>query len=369
MAWALVSVVPLATMPWSRELPAQAAAPALQSAIPDRLTDTEFWDLVAGISEPGGYFRITDNFTSNEPEIGVLFGELEQRGVRGGVYIGVGPEQNLTYIAAIRPEMAFIIDIRRQAVMQHLMFKALFELSDDRADFIAMLFARPRPEGLDTTSNIQRIWEAFASTVTDPALALRTRARIVDQLTLTHGFGLTSEEVESLKYVYDSFVAFGPAITTRGSRSYRGAGNSSTFVDLTGWARDATGEPRSFLSSEENYRVVKRLQARNLVVPVSGDFAGPKALRAIGAWVSRHGGVVSAFYVSNVEQYLIQDGKLKAFYDNAAFLPRDPSSVFIRPYSLRRQGFNYAICAMVTYLNAVLNGQIDAPTDRGMCGP
>ena len=62
--------------------------------------------------------------------------------MQGGVYMGVGPEQNFTYIAAIRPAMAFIVDIRRQAVMQHLMFKAMFELAKDRADFISLLFAQ-----------------------------------------------------------------------------------------------------------------------------------------------------------------------------------------------------------------------------------
>ena len=125
-----------------------AAAPRLHTAVatsplPAKRTSEEFWKLTNDISEPGGYFRITDNYTSNENEIGQIFTMLRQQGKTGGVYIGVGPEQNLTYIAAIKPAMAFVIDIRRQAVMQHLMFKAMFEMSKDRADFISLLFARP----------------------------------------------------------------------------------------------------------------------------------------------------------------------------------------------------------------------------------
>ena len=112
---------------------AGAAAPqAAVSTLPERLTDEEFWSLVTDISEPDGYFRIVDNFTSNEPEVARIFTMLRDKGVAGGVYIGVGPEQNLTYIAAIRPAMAFVVDIRRQAVMQHLLFKAVFELAADR---------------------------------------------------------------------------------------------------------------------------------------------------------------------------------------------------------------------------------------------
>src|SRR5215203_5861895 len=114
----------------------EPAAAVAQNTLPARLSDSEFWALVSEISEPGGYFRITDNYTSNEPEVGRLYTMLRQRETKGGVYVGVGPEQNFTYIAAIRPQMAFVIDIRRQAVVQHLMYKAIFELSADRADFI-----------------------------------------------------------------------------------------------------------------------------------------------------------------------------------------------------------------------------------------
>ncbi len=102
--------------------PALQTAPATSASLPDHLSDADFWKLESDISEPGGYFRIVDNFTSNENEIGGLFTRLSASGGTGGVYLGVGPEQNLTYIAAVRPAMAFIVDIRRQAVMQHLMF-------------------------------------------------------------------------------------------------------------------------------------------------------------------------------------------------------------------------------------------------------
>jgi hypothetical protein len=72
--------------------------------------------------------------------------------------------------------MAFVIDIRRQAVMQHLMFKAMFEMSKDRADFISLLFAKPRPAGLDESTPIQKMWDAFIAVATDPALAEKTKA-------------------------------------------------------------------------------------------------------------------------------------------------------------------------------------------------
>ena len=156
LAFASALVAGFAATAWSQE-PAK---------LPERLSDAEYWSLISSISEPGGYFRIADNFTSNEREIGQIFTMLRDRGTQGGVYMGVGPEQNLTYIAAIRPQMAFIVDIRRQAVMQHLMFKAMFGLSKDRGDFISILFGKPRPAGIDSSmsspGSMRSNWRLFS---------------------------------------------------------------------------------------------------------------------------------------------------------------------------------------------------------------
>ncbi|MGH7620669.1 MAG: hypothetical protein ACREPM_25940 [Gemmatimonadaceae bacterium] len=345
--------VPLATPP---------AAPAASStSLPTKLSDADYWKLEQNISEPGGYFRIEDNYTSNEGEVGQIYTMLREAGVHGGVFIGVGPEQSFTYIAAIRPRMAFIVDIRRQAVMQHLMFKAMFELAADRADFISILFAKPRPPGIDTSTTIANIWEAYRTVKTDSALAAKNYVRVVDRLTKTHGFTFTEDENEKLKAVFYAFYAYGPAITTRGSGGGGFGGRSYDFSDLTGFATDAAGVTRSFLSSEDNYRYLKSLQERNLIVPVSGDFGGPKAIRAIGAYLTEHHGRVSAFYVSNVEQYLDGDNKLQTFYGNVATLPVDSTSVFIRPYSMRRGGMGgptRSLCPIAAFLKAADAGMV-----------
>jgi len=340
-------------------------ATVTSAALPEKLSDAEFWSLEREISEPGGFFRITDNYTSNEPEIGHVFTMLHERGVQGGVYLGVGPEQNLTYIAAVRPAMAFVIDIRRQAVMQHLMFKAVFELAKDRADFISLLFSKPRPAGLDRTSPIQHVWQAFLAVGTDLTLAKQNAARITEHLTQTHKFTFTADESAQLAQVVDAFQQFGPGITTRGSAAGGRGGNSVTFADLTGWSLDAAGQAQSFLSTEENYQFVKSLQERNLVVPVSGDFGGPKAIRAIGAYLQKQGGTVSAFYLSNVEQYLFQDGKQRAFYDNVATLPLNEASVFIRPYSLRSG--QTPLCGIAGFIKAVVAGRVSSNYEALAC--
>jgi hypothetical protein len=139
--------------------------PGLQAAndtLPIRLTDQEFWRMTEEFSESEGYFR-SDNLLSNERWMQYVIPELLRRTNPGGVYMGVGPEQNFTYIAALKPKMAFITDIRRGNMHTQLMYKALFELSADRADFVARLFSRKRPAGLDSKSTAESIFNAYSN--------------------------------------------------------------------------------------------------------------------------------------------------------------------------------------------------------------
>jgi hypothetical protein len=126
--------------------PAAQAAPAVAPEIPTRLSDSTFWRLISDLSEPGGFFR-SDNFVSNETSFQYVIPELERTIRPGGVYLGVAPDQNFTYLVALRPRIAFIVDIRRQNMIHHLMYKAMIEMAPDRAGFMSLLFARPRPNG------------------------------------------------------------------------------------------------------------------------------------------------------------------------------------------------------------------------------
>src|SRR5688572_2736680 len=96
--------------------------------IPRSLSDSAFAALVARFSEPSGYFD-TDNIISNEDSYLHPISTLRRIGVTGGVYVGVGPDQNFSYIAAVRPRAAVIVDIRRDNLLEHLLFKSVFALS------------------------------------------------------------------------------------------------------------------------------------------------------------------------------------------------------------------------------------------------
>jgi hypothetical protein len=370
----------IASAPATREIP----------ALPDRVDDSTFWSMVTAFSEPDGYFA-SDNFVSNEGELQYVIPELLRINGPGGVYVGVGPEQNFTYIAAVRPRIAFICDIRRQNFIEHLMYKALLEMSADRAGFLAHLWSRPRPAGLDSTTTADTLAARFLAVAPDSLMFRSTYDAMLEQLVDVHGFALSSADSVSLRFVFSAFYSYGPEISYssrvgpfpgpsgRGRTIVWGGdslGLRTTVYDSLGQLRviiaggldttirlqrpnrlplpayasmsmmptfstlmaedDGAGVQRGWLASEAAFRTVKDLEARNLVIPVVGDFSGPLALRSIGSYVRSRGAKVDYFYVSNVEQYLFQSDAWQRFYANVAAMPWDSTSSFIRSVSNTR---------------------------------
>ena len=302
---------------------------AARVELPTHLGDQEFWRLIDDFSEPGGYFR-SDNLVSNEDTLQFVLPTLTKIVKPGGVYLGVGPDQNFTYIAALEPHIAFITDIRRGNLQQHLLYKALFELSADRAEFLSRLFSRKRPAGLDAASTAEELFDAFGKVEPNRALYDENLQAIRDVLVKKHGFKLTADDVSGIEYVYSNFFGAGPFLAyAQGSLPGRGMMRYPTYADLQ-VATDGTGQNRAYLGSETAFRTLKTFQERNLLVPIVGNFAGPKALRAVGAYLKAHEASVSVFYLSNVEQYLFGDGIWTDFAHNVEALPLDESSTFIR---------------------------------------
>jgi hypothetical protein len=297
--------------------------------LPERIPDDEFWRMATEFSERAGTFS-SDNLLSNERWFQHVLPPLVQTARQNRVYVGVGPEQNFTYIVALKPKMAFIVDIRRGNFDIHLIYKALFEMSADRAEFVARLFSRPRPDGLTAKSSAEEIFNAIANVQATDALYSRNMRAIVNHLTKVHQFQLSSADILRMQHIFNAIYVYGPAIqysttTNAGRRITR----EPTYAELMK-AADRGGFEHSFLASEEAFQWMKQFETENRLVPVMGDFAGPKALRAVGQYLAERQATVSAFYLSNVEEYLKQDGKQKTFCENASALPIDASSMFIR---------------------------------------
>ena len=356
-----------------------SAAARAADTLPSQMSDDAFWKLIESSSESGGEFQ-SENFLSNETGYQAVIPTLQQTTKPGGVYMGVGPEQNFTYIAGIRPKIAFIIDIRHQNMLEHMIYKAVFEMSADRADFIARLFSLKRPAGLTDKSTVDELFKAFDNAEPlDNAGFEKNLQELKDLLLKKHKFGLTPEDQEHIVHVYTVFREFGPQLDYN-SGSYRGGGfrggrgGMPNYAELM-TATDLRGEKRSYLANEESYRFLRDLETKNLVVPLTGDFGGTKAIQSVGQYLKDHSATVTAFYLSNVEQYLFQgngnqNGGWTNFYKNVAMLPLDASSTFIRSAGGGVRGFGgggmrapNVLASIQDTVAAVKGGQIQSYID------
>ena len=308
----------------SAQAPVAAPPP---SDVPPGITDSEFAGLVTGLSERSGSFH-TENFVSNETMISEAIEMLEDRPRIAGAYVGVGPEQNFSYIVALRPDIAFILDIRRDNLLQHLMYKAVAELSADRGEFLSRLFSRPRPPRTAYDEELPVMLNILKKIKASDELFRRNLSEVLEHLTVRRRVPLAEQDLRRLSSIYERFKKDGPEITYAGRTP-----SFPTFAEIV-TDTDAGGVSRTFLATEARFQRFKAYHERNLIVPVVGNFAGPTALRAIGEAIRSRRLVLRAFYLSNVEQYLfgsaISTGQAPAFYRNVATLPYNADSLFVR---------------------------------------
>ena len=310
---------------------AQSSSSPQSAANSDKGAPTgEFARIIERLSEPGGYFD-TDNLISNEASYLHVLGRLRKMNLEGGAYIGVGPDQNFSYIAQIKPRIAYIIDIRRDNLIEHLLFKALFALSRNRVEYLCNLTARSAPSQSDKWRD-KTIGDLVAHV--DASTGDRERFNAVSTAVVSKvksfGVSLTDPERDTLIRIHQAFFESGLDLrfTSRGrpSRFYY-----PTFRDLL-LEKDLSGRQSNYLASEDSFQFLKELEAANLVVPVVGDFAGDRAIRAIGRDITERGLKVSAFYTSNVEFYLMRGGTFDSWVENLKRIPIEPKSVIIRSY-------------------------------------
>jgi hypothetical protein len=326
----LLALICLPALIGLARLPVKAA-----DTLPAQYTDAEFWRMVTDFSEAGGDYQF-QNFVSNEISYQEVLPELSRLAKPGGVYLGVASEQNFTYIDVVRPKVAFIFDLRRQNTLQLLMYKALFEMADNRADFVSLLFSRKRPAGLDANSPVEALFQAVADAKPDPQLYAATLQSIKDRLIRQHRFGLSADDQQKLEYVFNVFYRGGPRM------DYGFASTApNPFVPsyhMLAVTNDGRGKNWVYLAREESYRRIREMQQKNLIVPLVGDFTGSKAIRAVAQYVKDRGSTVSVFYISNVEDYI--QPKWSDYLSNLAALPVDKATLLIRfePYNFTTLG-------------------------------
>lgn len=289
-----------------------------------------FARLVDTLSEPGGYFD-TDNLVSNESSYLHVMGGLNRLGVRGGVYLGVGPDQNFSYIAEIQPELAVLIDIRRDNLLLHLLFKAMFESAGTRIEYLSQLFGRRPPADprawvdRDLTRVLDYVDQAGFDSLAHDSVHQALMTRIG-----AYGIPLSPEDRVTMRRFHDEFARSGLALAF--STLGRPAQRDYPTVRRLYLETDLEGNRVSYLASEDRWRRVRDLQRQNRIVPVTGDLGGTRAMGSIANYLRSTQQRVSAFYVSNVEFYLMRGGTFDTFVESVRALPASPTSVLIRSW-------------------------------------
>jgi hypothetical protein len=294
----------------------------------------DFAQLVTRLSERAGYFG-SDNLVSNELSYQHVLGRMSKMSLTGGAYLGVGPDQNFTYIAQIKPRIAILIDIRRDALLQHLLFKSIFMMSRSRVEYLSLLFARPLPKDHRRWGEkpIRDLVDYFDRTPLDQKIADKTEAEIHKRL-MSFGVQLSPRDIETIDEIYQAFYT--DCLEVRYTIRDRPTGRFfPAYRDLL-LEKDLDGRYRNYLAYEADFQVIKNMHDRNLIIPITGDLSGTKALKTVGEFLKEIGEKVSAFYVSNVEFYLFKADSIQRFVENLKTLPIDDRSLIIRSY------FNYA---------------------------
>ena len=308
-------------------------APLLASAPPSTSATAPpapaaYGAMVTALSEPDGPF-FSDNTISNETSYLQVAEPLAKLASPGGAYVGVGPEQSFTYIALTRPKVAFILDIRRQNMILHLLYKAIFEEASSRSHFVALLLGRPYQAAGDpgAAAGIDAVLAHAEKNAPDKAgfaaAHAVVRARVEQHL------HLDAEDKKTLEVVHRSFLD--GQLELRFELKQKSGRRYPTLREILA-QKDPAGKQSGFLADEAAFRFVQTMEKEGRVIPVVGDFAGDRAMPGIAAEIKKQGLTVSAFYVSNVEQYLFEPGVWAKWSRNVAALPTDKKSLFIRAW-------------------------------------
>ena len=316
------------TRPAAKVALTEAAAPAV-AALPGKPPSRPLHEFIEQLSERDRYY-FSHNYVSNETSL-LQVAPLIERLPPGGAYVGVGPEQNFNYIAIARPEIAFIVDIRRRNMLLHLLYKSIFEEATSRSHFLALLVGRPYQAGSDpgARAGIAPVIAHAESQPPNRELWRESHARLIERITSSYRVALTTADKVALREAHQAFydgqldIQFELHMKTRPRYP-------KLRDQLAMQAPD--GRQLGFLTSEDAFRFVQRMQGEHRVIPLVGDFAGSKALPGVASYLRENKIRFSLFYVSNVEEFLFEDKVWPKWVENVFALPADDQSLFIRTW-------------------------------------
>lgn len=317
---------------------------------------TPYKALLDRLSEPPAGPASADNLMTNEDSIASVLDRLAEL-PPGSAYLGVGPDQNLSMIAAARPSTALILDYRTKNRNLHLMHKSLVELSIDRAAYLSRLWARSPAIDDATLADAGRLMAAFAAAPMQPerlAEAQETVRRSLEE----KGFRAESDLAE-IRKIHARLAGPGPEARFLALKMYPAIG--SLIVMKT-----RSGRPGHWLADDALYAEVRRLHRADAVVPVVADWSGAQAMARIAAYLSESRVKIGCVYMSDVEFFLFRAGAFDRYVANLARLPIAPEGVIVRtstreidhPERMPGNSSTTIVRSLPAFLEAVRAGKI-----------
>ena len=255
---------------------------------------TRFAAQIERLSEAEGAFD-TDNLISNERSYLDVIPALMSAGVSGGAYIGVGPDQNFSYIARIRPAIAYIIDVRRDNLLLHLLFKALFANARSRVEYASLLTGRVVPSPARRVDRRQR-------RTTSPRISIRPSETAAQRDSCASAWSGRLRASACRFHGPTSIRSRASTVnsSTPACRSASGAMDVSRVSTIRRcgsfcWRPMPTDGPGATWRPRTRSSSCGTLEARDAIVPIVGNVSGPHAMRAIASAIATRGERVSAF--------------------------------------------------------------------------
>ena len=308
---------------------ASGAAPSASAKRAAEAEAKRFASLVDDLSEPDTYF-FSDNLITNETSFLQVAEDLQAQAPPGSVYLGVGPEQNFSYIARARPSTAFIVDIRRANTLLHLLYRSAFESAESRSHFLALLLGRSHDTSKTNAkdASIDAVLEA-ATTGEATEASFAAASETLMKRIKSYGVKLSAEDEAGIKKMHKSF--FNDQLAIRFELHEKNGRLYPTLREILK-SRSPSDASGSFLASEDDFRYVQSMQKDGRIIPIVGDFAGDHAVPQLAEYLKAEGKTVGVFYVSNVEQYLLEPKVWAKWVRNVKALPKTDKSLFLRAY-------------------------------------
>lgn len=218
----------------------------------------------------------------------------------GGAYIGVGPCQNFTYIGAMRPSHAVIIDARLDNLIEHLIFKLAFEAAATPREYLAFLFSREIPAV--SSEEVSALLAAFDNAATSLDLFEMNCEALLGEL--RDRWQLPDGMIARARHIYGEFHRRGLTITSVSEEQLKTLDYIPDLRTVIS-SRAYTGENFHYLASAERYSYVRDLQVSDRVVLALGNITDSSSAGLLNELLSEVGVEMRVLYLSNMEEFLL----------------------------------------------------------------